>query len=209
MLSLLLYLKKIVKNDLRTSQVLLSLCEEVMQEKQITLEKLVKSLNHRVYGMGILIFSLPSLVPLSIIPGVAAFFSLPIILLSLQLIFSKKVPWLPKRLKNKAIQTDLLKKIFNYSIPYLQKIEQIIKPRYHFFSSKSIEILVGILLTWLSILLILPIPLSNMLFGSLISLLAIGLIEKDGLVLLIGIILGSITITLYINVFLLLLNWLF
>jgi hypothetical protein len=61
----------------------------------------------------------------------------------------------------------------------------------------------------LSILLMLPIPFSNMLFGSLISLLAIGLVEKDGLVLLMGLILGGITISLYIKAFMFLLSWFF
>lgn len=198
-----------MKLELRTSEILISLSEEALKSKKITIDKLVKSLNYRVYGISILIFSLPSIIPLSAIPGVAAFFSLPIILFSLQMIFSKKTPWLPQWLKNKTIDTKHLQKLFHYAIPYLQRVEKIIKPRYYFFTSKTMEVLIGILLTLLSILLMLPIPLSNMLFGFLISLLAIGLIEKDGLVLMIGLIFGSITIGLYIQAVFMLLNWLF
>lgn len=198
-----------LKNDLKTSEIFLSLEKDVLHEKKITLGELIERLGYRVYGLGILIFALPSIVPLSAIPGVAALFSLPIILLSIQLIFSKKDPWLPQWLKNKNLETQHLKKLFRYAIPYLQKTEKFIKPRYPFFSKKVMEVFVGFLIAWLSILLMLPIPFSNMLFGALIALLAIGLIEKDGLVLFLGLILSSITVVLYIHAFNLLITWLF
>jgi hypothetical protein len=198
-----------LKKDLKTSEILQSLEEDALHLQKITLGELIERLGYRVYGLGILIFALPSIVPLSAIPGVAAFFSLPIMLLSLQLIFSKKEPWLPKWLMSKSIETAHLKKLFHYAIPYLQKIEKLIKPRYPFFSKKIVEIFVGLLIAWLSILLMLPIPFSNMLFGALIAVLALGLIEKDGLIILIGLLIGGITAVLYIQAFNLLITWLF
>ncbi len=198
-----------MNKDLNTSEIFQTLEENALHQQQITVGELIARLGYRVYGIGILIFALPSIVPLGAIPGVAALFSLPILLLSIQLILSKKDPWLPQWLKDKSIETSHLKKMFHYAIPYLQKTEKLIKPRYPFFSTKIMEVFVGLLIAWLSILLMLPIPLSNMLFGSLIALLALGLIEKDGLVLLAGLVLGGVTAILYIQAFKFLVNWLF
>lgn len=198
-----------MKEDLKTSEIFQSLDEEALHQPNITLGELIDRLGYRVYGLGILIFALPSIVPVSAIPGVAALFSIPIILLSLQLVFSRKEPWLPQWLKKKSIATSHIKKLFHYSIPYLQKIEKFIKPRYPFFSTRIVKVFLGLLIAWLSVLLMLPIPLSNMLFGSLIAILALGLIEKDGLIILIGLLLGIITAALYIQAFNFLLTWLF
>lgn len=198
-----------MKEDLKTSEIFQSLEEEALHQPKITLGELIERLGYRVYGLGILIFALPSIVPVGAIPGVAAIFSLPIILLSLQLIFSRKEPWLPQWLKKKSLDTAHLKKLFHYSIPYLQKVERFIRPRYLFFSTRTVKIFLGLLIAWLSVLLMLPIPLSNMLFGSLIALLALGLIEKDGLIILIGLLLGIVTAGLYIQAFNFLLTWLF
>ena len=196
------------KVDRKTSEIFQFLLDEALTQHKITIAEFIEHLGYRVYGLGILIFALPSIVPIAVIPGVAALFSVPIFFLSIQLIFAKKIPLFPSWLKNKTINTAHLKKLFHYAIPYLQRIEKLIKPRYLFFSSSIGKVILGILIAWLSILLMLPIPLSNMIFGGLIALLALGLIERDGIILCVGLILGFITVVLYMKVFVLFFNWL-
>lgn len=193
----------------RISQVLTVLYQHPEFYQELSIGKLMDLLNHRAYGLGILIFSIPSILPLSSIPGVAALFSLPILLLALQLIILKKNPWLPHCLRKKKLKSDMLAHFLKSAIPYVQKAEKFIQPRYAFFSQRFVQPFVGITLLLLSILLMLPIPLSNMVFGSLIALIALGLIENDGLVLLIGFVLSAITIFCYFHAITVLLLWLF
>lgn len=191
------------------SQALTSLYQHPEFHQALTVGKLMELLNHRTYGLGILIFSIPSILPLSSIPGVAALFSLPILLLALQLTITKKNPWLPHWLRKKKLQSDVLAHFLKNIIPYVQKAEKIIQPRYAFFNQRFFQPFIGITLLLLSILLMLPIPLSNMVFGSLIALIALGLIENDGLILLIGFILSIITIFCYYHAITTLLLWVF
>lgn len=192
----------------KISQLFSNLCEHPELNQDLTLGKLIDLLGYRTYGAGILIFALPSVLPLSAIPGIAAFFSLPILFLSLQLIFAKTSPWLPHWLKSKKLDTQKLQFFLKQAIPRIQYAEKIITPRYLFFSSPSMKIVFGIVLSLLSVFLMLPIPFSNMLFGAQIALIALGLMENDGLVLLICLMLSGVTIVFFYQAILLLLTWL-
>lgn len=191
------------------SQVLVTLYQHPEFNQTLTIGKLMDLLEHRAFGLGILIFSIPSVLPLSSIPGVAALFSLPILLLALQLIIIRKKPWLPHWLRNKKLNSDTLTRFLQNAIPYVQKAEKLIRPRYAFCRRPFVQPFIGITLVLLSILLMLPIPLSNMIFGSLIALIALGLIENDGLILLIGVTLSIITFFCYFQAITSLLLWLF
>lgn len=193
----------------KTSQLLEQLAESLEYEPDFHFGQLVDLLNHRSYGVTILIFALPSILPFSAIPGVSTFFSLPIVFFSIQLIIGRKNFWLPRWLRSKKINIKAVENFLKCSIPSIRWVEKIITPRYLFFSTKIMQALVGILLVILSLLLMLPIPLSNMVFGSLIAFVALGLVENDGLILLLGFIATAVTITFYYHAITVLLAWIF
>ena len=60
------------------------------------------------------------------------------------------------------------------------------RPRYHFLDNQAMRIFTALVIFVMAFILILPIPMGNMPPGWAIALLSISLIERDGLVLLLG-----------------------
>lgn len=161
------------------SQILLRIQLEEKKES-ITYAELFARLGDHAFGLIIILFALPSVLPLSIIPGFSFFFSLPIIMIALYLIIGKQTLWIPQFLAVKEINLSQLDKVIQKTVPYLIKIERILKPRWLFLTTRGMERLHGVLLLLLGILLTLPIPMSNFFLATLIILIGMGLTEKDG-----------------------------
>ena len=71
-------------------------------------------------------------------------------------------------------------------MPWLQRAESLLRPRLARLSLPPMEQLVGFLSLLLAVLLVLPIPLGNVLPALAISLLALGVLERDGVWVLAG-----------------------
>ncbi|MGL5805361.1 MAG: exopolysaccharide biosynthesis protein, partial [Xenococcaceae cyanobacterium] len=79
------------------------------------------------------------------------------------------------------------------SLPYLNKVEHLIRPRWEFMISPAIERLLGVIIFILAIVITLPIPFGNFLPAIVVVLISLGILEKDGMAIAIGI-LGSFVI---------------
>lgn len=182
------------KQKIRISQVLRQLFKEKKQDT-ITYKDLVVGLGEQAFGLIIILFALPSALPLSIIPGFSFLFGLPIFIVALHLVIGKRILWLPQYLAKKEINSKRLDQIIKKTAPYLFRVEHLLKPRWSFLTSKGMEHIHGLLLIMLSVFLALPIPLSNLFFAILIIFLGLGLAEKDGLVIML-VYLGTFTLLL-------------
>ncbi len=180
------------------SRALKRLAESAVKEKKMTYGSIVKELGEQGLGLIIVLFALPSALPISAVPGFSFIFGLPIVFVALHIIIGKHRMWLPKFLSEKEVNTEKLVKIINKTLPYLKYIEKLLKPRLCFMTSPIMVRVHGIVLLLLSLLLLLPIPMSNFIFAGLIILFGLGLTGEDGLCLLVaylGAILYSIFIT--------------
>lgn len=175
-----------MKKEKRSSEILVEIvCDEKLVGK-LTFFHILQLLGDRAFGLAIIFFALPSALPVSVIPGVSFFFGLPIFMLALQMVFMRKNLWLPKKVGMMTIDHKTMIKIIYASKYCLEKLEQFLKPRLYFVTSKYMEIVNGFFLIFLSCLLMLPIPFSNYLLGTLIIIFSLGLIEKDGVFIMIG-----------------------
>ncbi|WP_162263106.1 exopolysaccharide biosynthesis protein [Legionella birminghamensis] len=167
-------------------------------EKSISFGELIKSMGERAFGLITVLFALPSGLPIAVIPGFSFVFGLPIVFIALHLLIGRKSLWLPARLAGQTVDIQTLEKMLAKTRPYLLFVERLLKPRLLFFSSNIAEHVHGILLLFMSLLLLLPIPFSNFIFASLIICLGLGLIEKDGLLILLAY-LGFIVYAIFLN----------
>ena len=71
--------------------------------------------------------------------------------------------------------------LFKLIVPWLQRVEGLLRPRLSSFTLPPMEYVVGLLSLLLAVLLVLPIPLGNDLPALAISLMALGMLERDGL----------------------------
>lgn len=163
------------------SHALNRLMEQATKEDKVTYSSLVDCLGGQGFGLIIVLFALPSALPISAIPGFSFIFGLPIVFAALQLIIGRRNIWLPQFLASREVNKERLVQIITKTLPVLRYIEKLLKPRLCFMTSPIMERVHGVMLLLLSLLLLLPIPMSNFIFAAIIILFGLGLSSNDGL----------------------------
>ncbi|MCB2082185.1 MAG: exopolysaccharide biosynthesis protein [Hyphomicrobiales bacterium] len=170
-------------------------------QTQVPFGQLVDDLKEGGFCLLLILFSSPTALPLPAIPGLTFILSLPVLLLSLQLLIGLRTPWLPRWLRRKELKGKTLNHILTKLAGYVVKIEHILKPRLRFLSSRPGEQLLGLVFLILGISVALPFPLTNTIPSMGIIIIAVGLLERDGLAMLAGMAVGAAGITLAILVY--------
>jgi len=176
--------------DFRLSQLLADIAEGP-EEDRISIGDLLAALKRRALGALIFIFAVPVALPLP--PGVSTVFGAPLLFLTAQLMLGME-PWLPKLITNRSLKRGEFKKIITTVAPWLHRAESVMKPRLQFVGQRPFVYLLGLMCLILSIILFLPIPLGNMLPALAVSIISLGLLARDGLWMLIGLVAGILAI---------------
>lgn len=169
-------------NELPLSAVLSDIAEHAAA--RISIQELMEKFGGRAIGALLFVFGLACTLPLP--PGATTIFGAPLLLLAPQLIIGSRAPWLPERVKTRTLATADLRKALPKVIPILRRVEAISRPRFVFLFGNVGERLLGLVCTALAIVLILPIPGGNILPAMAVSALSFALIQRDGLIALIG-----------------------
>lgn len=161
----------------RGTRALLDQLAEGDPDDLIRLGDLLSGLGRRAFG--VLLFLA---IPPSFIPGVAGVISSPIVILvGVQLIAGMKRPWLPRFLASRGPHRHILIRFDRWFSPWLARLEKLIKPRTTvLLDHRAASAFTGVILVLLGLLLALPIPLTNGVFGGLLLLFALALLERDG-----------------------------
>ncbi|MGM0439301.1 MAG: exopolysaccharide biosynthesis protein [Patescibacteria group bacterium] len=159
--------------------------KELVREDDITLKELVENVGVKGYGLLFLILSIPSAMPVPA-PGYSSFFSIIMLTLGFRMLIDK-TPYVPKFLEEKRIKKETLEKIARYSDIYLKYLEKITKPRLNFLINEK---LIAALIIFMASFMTIPYPLTNTAPSVSIFILAFSLINKDGLITILGILAG-------------------
>jgi hypothetical protein len=176
----------------QTSDILATLITAADGEGDISLQEVLKMLGARAFGLAILIFSLPNSLPIPSPPGFSAVTGFPIVIFGFQMLLGRKSLWLPARIRRYRFSRAKLTSFLTKALPYIRKVERLLHPRLTFMGSKGAEHVLGLVILLLSVLLAMPIPLGNFLPGLAISVIALGMLERDGLVMIAGAIGGMV-----------------
>lgn len=176
----------------RTSDIINRIIENAQTEENISIGRFIDALGERAFGLAVLLFALPNSLPIPGIPGFSTITGLPIIIFGLQMAIGQQNLWLPQRIYNYQFSQRKLAVVLTKSSKILQKMEHIIRPRLAFMLRSIAERFIGVAFFILGAILALPIPLGNFLPGISLSIVALGLVEGDGLIILVGIISGMI-----------------
>jgi hypothetical protein len=80
-------------------------------------------------------------------------------------------------------------------LPLLERLERICSPRFQIFTVPLARVLVGVVVLVLGVIMILPIPLiGNMPPGAAAAVIAVGITERDGIVVLVGLVGATLAI---------------
>lgn len=143
----------------------------------MTLGDVIRELGERGFGALILLLAAPNLIPLP--PGSSFVFAVPLLFITAQLMIGQHKVWLPRRLKDAKVGGGRLPHLLERLVPYVIKIEKLLKPRGTLFTSAFGERLAGGACLFLSIVLLLPIFGANIVPAFALCCFALGLIEQD------------------------------
>jgi hypothetical protein len=155
--------------------------------ESVTLREVLAVLHGRGYVLLVLLLALPFSTPIPL-PGLSTPFGLVIALIALRLALGQK-PWLPARLLDTKLPPKLFAKVFAAARKILRAFELLLRPRLLWLTGSPALVqlhAVPVFLSALLLLLPLPVPFSNLLPAFSILLFAGGLLERDGLFIMLG-----------------------
>jgi hypothetical protein len=164
---------------------------------RIFVSDLLLLMQDRAFGALLFIFAMPNTIPTP--PGTSAILGIPLVFLSAQMALGR-APWLPKLIAGRSMLRTDFAAMIGRTGPWIARAERMLKPRLSFLTSPLAERLIGCFCLILAIVLALPIPLGNMLPALGICLIAFGILEKDGLWILAGVVLGIVSLFLVAGV---------
>jgi hypothetical protein len=167
---------------LALSQVLGGLASDPSRER-VSVGDLLAALGDRAIGALLFVFSVPNVMPTP--PGVSTVLGAPLLFLSAQLMLGRK-PWLPRIIASRSMARDDVEGVLRRVVPWLERAERLLRPRVIGLALPPMENLVGLICLLLAVILVLPIPLGNIPPALAISLMALGILERDGLWVLAG-----------------------
>jgi hypothetical protein len=181
--------KAIKPDEMKLSQTLSQLLLEYT-DRPLPLNILLRKAGNNGFGMIAGMLTIPMLIPSPVpLAGFSALVGSGIILVGCQLALGYEKPALPQRIAQQELSPGASQKLLKNLNRLLQPIERLARLRFSRFSNSWWGYrIIGVCLAWNALLmsLPLPIPFTNLFPAYTILFLAIGLLESDGLFILIG-----------------------
>lgn len=174
----------------RLSEILRKIADDSRLER-VSVGDIVAAMPGRATAALLFLFAAPNAIPTP--PGTSALLGLPMIYLASQMMLRRQ-PWLPKFVAARSMRLSDFAALVNRAVPLLARAERMLRPRLSPLVSPVAEMAVGAFCLILAISVALPIPLGNMLPAFAVSILALGLLERDGLWVIIGTIIGALSL---------------
>ncbi len=162
----------------------------------LTVGQMLEQFDSRAFGAMLFVFGLLNCLPLP--PGSSTLLSLPILLLAPQIALGREIPWLPRKLVEHPLKRDDLRGLFRKLTPIVRRMELFTRPRLDLLFGPVGERAIGVVCTLLAMVLVLPIPLGNLAPGATVAVLALSLLQRDGLLALLGYLMAGVSVGLLV-----------
>lgn len=155
---------------------------------QASLGDVLNRLDERAYGFLLLLLALPCCLPfVYLLPQIVA---LPMLALAGQLAAGRRHPWLPDALNNRRFSIAAFEKVLARSERYVGWVESVARPRLRPVTGHGGARIVGALLLVPTASILVPLPSTNTIPGIGVAVASIGLIERDGVLVVAGLVIG-------------------
>jgi hypothetical protein len=152
--------------------------------EQPSVDDIIEVLGPRSFGMVLVMFGLPNLLP---VPGLPILCGFIIGMIAFQMVLGKDHLVLPRWVGMKRVKRDDLARVVQRATPTLSAIERAMRPRIAVLTDPLMQRLLGVVLCILALALMAPIPFfGGIAPGLAVILLGLGLAERDGVVILLG-----------------------
>lgn len=150
----------------------------------LTLREIRDRLDERAFGLLIIILAIPCLVPG--LYGVPQIVAIPMLLVVGQLLAGRVEPWLPETMLKRQVSKVWLHRMADFATKRMSWCEHLSRPRLTLFVQGWAERAAAAIMFIATLTILVPLPLTNTVPGVGVALMAIGLIQRDGLFVLAG-----------------------
>lgn len=152
-------------------------------------------LGDRAFAFFIVLLGLPNIVPM--VPPIPLLSGVLLALVAGQLIYGLPAPWLPRRLLDRSVPRADLRRAVARIMPWLIGIERFCRPRLTLFESRLAARLIGLVTLIVALGLLVAAPIIGQIpLGIAACLIGVGLVERDGFVLIAAAVVGAIGVAL-------------
>ena len=157
-------------------------------EQGFSLRQIFDRLDERAFGAGLFILALPCCIPF--LYGVPQIVSLPMMALAVQMVAGRDEPWLPEKFGQRMIDKKGLTRTAKGGRKWFGWLERIAKPRLTFLLGHKGERVIGLFLVFFCASILVPLPSTNTVPGIGVAIVAFGLMARDGILVVLGSIIG-------------------
>lgn len=161
-------------------------------EGGLTLGEFMEALGERAFGVLLFALAIPVCIPF--LYGIPQVISLPMAALAFQMAAGRPEPWMPEKFAARQLSKPGLQKMGRQAKRWFGWVEAIARPRLLFLSGPTGERVVGGVFCLFCLSILTPLPLTNSTPGIAVAIGSLGLITRDGLLILAGLVLGLVWI---------------
>lgn len=170
----------------RTSVVVKQLLAKLPAEGDVPIGIILFQMRRRSFGGIFLILS-----ALALLPGISLLAGFLMIVPAVQMAIGFRAPLLPKFVHRRRIDVSTVRTVAVRALPWMERTERFIKPRWMPLTRPPMPTILGLLTIGLALMVMLPLPLSNFPPALALGAFALGLLQRDGIMIGIGLILAT------------------
>lgn len=162
---------------------------------RLTVADIVAVLRDRAFALMVVLFGLPNCLPMP--PPIPLVCGLLLGLVAAQIAAGRPTPWLPRALLRRSIPQEAFQRAVARALPVLRTLERWSRPRMPFFETNLGLRVTGFLLIAFAVGLLVAAPVIGQIpLGFAVCLVGLGLVERDGILVVAGILIGAIGLAL-------------
>ena len=162
---------------MRTSEVLSKLA--AAPGERLTVAAIFASLGEKAFALLIVILGVPNCIPMP--PPIPILCGFLLIGVAIQIGFGRKSPWAPQVVLARSVAQNDVRRAAERAMPIVRKMERFSQPRLQWVSPTLSSALIALLLVTLALGIITAAPFIGQIpWGLAVCLLGLGLVERDG-----------------------------
>jgi len=172
----------------RTSAVLHALT--VGEGEYLTVDEILQTLRQQAFALLVVVLGLPNCLPMP--PPIPLICGFVLAFVALQMALGRQAPWLPRQLLRKSVARADVSRAVERAMPVLRRLERMSRPRLQFFATQPGMRAMGLVLLVVALGLLVSAPFIGQIpLGLAACLIGLGLVERDGIVIILGMTAGA------------------
>jgi hypothetical protein len=176
---------------MRLSKVLRGILSDNPGVKTFSVERILASIGDNGFEASLMMFSLPALVP---VPRPMGMVALPAGAIACQMAAGREKIRLPRFIRKKSVSRRALAVSIHAILPVLEAAEKVVRPRWSWVTHSLWRRAIGLFVLLMVIGIAFPLFGFNSLHATSIFVISLGMAEKDGLAVMVGVFAGVLSL---------------